>query len=84
MFDVTLTDLLYYFLTAWLSIGFGLWLSVDAREFVDQTTRAYFKRRKRLPGRGFLMLCSALIIVAWPWRVAKILDSIKVRRREQA
>jgi len=77
-------DVLYSFSVAWLSIGFGRWLSVDAREFVDQTTQAYFKRRKRLPGRGFLMFCSVLILVAWPWRAAKILDSIEVRRRRRA
>lgn len=84
MFDVTLTDLLYYFATAWLSIGLGLWLSVDAREFVDQTTRAYLRRYGRLPGRGFLLFCAALIIVAWPDRMMKIFDSIEVRRRGRA
>jgi len=84
MFDVTLTDLLYDFLTAWLAIGFGLWLAVDAQEFVDQTTRAYLRRCGRLPGRGFLLFCAALIIVAWPDRVMKIFDSIEVRRRGRA
>jgi hypothetical protein len=77
-------DILYSFITAWLAIGFGLWLSIDAREFVDQTTRAYFKRRKRLPGRGFLLFCAVLIILSWPARVRKILDSIEARRRGRA
>jgi hypothetical protein len=77
-------DILYGFITAWLAIGFGLWLSIDAREFVDQTTRAYLKRCGRLPGPGFLLFCTVLIIVAWPDRVRKIPDSIEARRRERA
>jgi hypothetical protein len=77
-------DILYSFITAWLAIGFGLWLSIDAQEFVDQTTRAYLRRRGRLPGRLFLIICSLHIVLQWPRMVWKILDSIEARRRGQA
>lgn len=84
MLDVTLTDLLLYFITAWLAPGFGLLMSMDAQAFVDQTTQGYLRRRGRLPGRGFMLFCAALIIVAWPDRMMKIFDSIEARRRGRA
>jgi hypothetical protein len=79
-----MVDILFYFVTAYFAIGFGLWMSMDAQKFADFTTRAYLRRRGRLPGRGFLMFYSALIILAWPDRILKILDSIEARRRGRA
>jgi len=84
MFDVTLTDLLYYFLTAWLSIGFGLWLSVDAQQFVHFTTLAHLRRTRRVPGKLLLAFSSLLIVLLWPKIVWRILDSFEARRRRRA
>jgi hypothetical protein len=74
-------DVLYGFSVAYLSIGFGLWLSVDAREFVHFTTLAHLRRTRRVPGKLLLAFSSLLIVLLWPKIAWRILDSIEVRRR---
>ena len=70
-----MNEILIEILTAYLALGVGLWMSVDARRFVDATTRGYLARRGRLPGRAFLMACAALLVLTWPKLVWKYLDA---------
>lgn len=72
MIENLVTGLLCY-----LAVGATCWALLDPVALRDFAVRRYVQRNGRLPGKGLLLLCHVIAILAWPKAIGAVIEKVR-------